>query len=106
MEIKTTVFDKPRELKFDLSIKQCNIKNFYHFFSDGSAFCKQCNITAIDDFLQTKTTETQKAKYAALIQHPKVQNGGEFKEFKDTPVKECNGMTRNNMGRVSTEVVC
>ena len=38
--------------------------------------------------------ETQKAKYTALLQQPKIQNGGEFKNI---PAKERNSMTRNIM---------
>ena len=79
--IKTTVLGRETELKFDLSITQRDNKNFYHFCCEGSAFCKQCEVMAIDGnikanivlgFPGTKTMETQNAKYAALLQHPKV----------------------------------
>ena len=35
-------------------------------------------------------------KYTAILQHPKVQNGGQFKNI---PAKERNSMTRNIMGQ-------
>ena len=104
VEIKTTVLGKDTKLQFDMSITQCDNKNFYHFCGEGSSFCKQCDVTAIEGnkkeniargFPRTKTLETQKAKYAALLQHPKVLNGD---EVKDIPAKERNGMLRPIMG--------
>ena len=38
VETKTTVLGKDTELKFDMSINQCDNKNFYHFCSEVPPF--------------------------------------------------------------------